>query len=82
MIMSEENQEMEQQFVEIYGEDGQIVKCEIYDVIDFEDKTYALLLPVTEDEEDEVIVGEIEEGVKRNQVLIGDGDEDDDFEFL
>ena len=26
MIMSEENQEMEQQFVEIYGEDGQIVK--------------------------------------------------------
>ena len=44
MIMSEENQEMEQQFVEIYGEDGQIVKCEIYDVIDFEDKTYALLL--------------------------------------
>ena len=32
--------------------------------------------------EDEVIVGEIEEGVKRNQVLIGDGDEDDDFEFL
>lgn len=57
---------MEQQFVEIYGEDGQIVKCEIYDVIDFEDKTYALLLPVTEDEEDddsEVIVMEyIEEG--------------------
>lgn len=37
---------------------------------------------VTEDEEDEVIVGEIEEGVKRNQVLIGDGDEEDDFEFL
>ncbi len=37
---------------------------------------------VTEDDDDEVIVGEIEEGVKRNQVLIGDGDEDDDFEFL
>ena len=66
MIMSEENQEMEQQFVEIYGEDGKIVKCEIYDVIDFEEKTYALLLPVNEDESDEdaeVIVMEyIEEG--------------------
>ena len=37
---------------------------------------------VTEDEEDEVIVGELEEGVKRNQVLIGDGDEEDDFELL
>ena len=66
MIMNEENQEMEQQFVEIYGEDGKIVKCEIYDVIDFEEKTYALLLPVDEDESDEdaeVIVMEyIEEG--------------------
>ncbi len=64
--MSEENQELEQQFVEIYGEDGKIVKCEIYDVVDFEEKTYALLLPVGEDEEDddaEVIVMEyIEEG--------------------
>ncbi len=66
MIMNEENQEMEPQFVEIYGEDGKIVKCEIYDVIDFEEKTYALLLPVEENEEDEdaeVIVMEyIEEG--------------------
>ena len=64
--MSEERQEMEQQFVEIYGEDGKIVKCEIYDVIDFEEKTYALLLPVNGDESDEdaeVIVMEyIEEG--------------------
>lgn len=40
---------------------------------------------IKEDEEDEVeeiFVGEIEEGVNRNQVLIGDGDEDADFEFL
>lgn len=37
---------------------------------------------IKEDEEEEIIVGEIEEGVKRNQVLIGDGDEDADFEFL
>ena len=64
--MSEENQELEQQFIEIYGEDGQLVKCEIYDVVDFENKTYALLLPISEDKEDddaEVIVMEyIEEG--------------------
>ncbi len=61
-----ENEELEQNFVEIYGDDGNIVKCEIYDVIDFEDKTYALLLPLGEDEEDadsEVIVMEyVEEG--------------------
>lgn len=36
-----------------------------------------------EEEEEELIIGEVEEGVKRNQVLIGDGDEgEDDFEFL
>ena len=61
MIMSEENQELEQQYVEIVGEDGTTEKCEIYDVIDFEDKTYALLLPLSEDEdgeEAEVIVME------------------------
>lgn len=51
--MSEENQELEQQYVEIVGEDGTTEKCEIYDVIDFEGKTYALLLPLSEDEDDE-----------------------------
>lgn len=35
-----------------------------------------------EEEEEELFVGEVEEGTKRNQVLIGDGDEDADFEFL
>ncbi len=35
-----------------------------------------------EEEVEEIFVGEIEEGVKRNQVLIGDGDEEADFEFL
>lgn len=64
--MNEENQNLEQQYVEIVGEDGTTEKCEIYDVIDFEDKTYALLLPISEDENDdeaEVIVMEyVEEG--------------------
>ena len=55
-----------EQFIEIYDADNNIVKCEIYDVIDFEDKTYAMLLPLDADENDddaEVIVMEyIEEG--------------------
>ena len=50
MIMSEE---LEQNYVEIIGDDGKMMKCEIYDVIDFEEKTYALLLPVGEDEQDD-----------------------------
>ena len=62
MIMSEN---LEQNYVEIYDDNNEIVKCEIYDVIDFEEKTYALLLPYEENgnEEPEVIVMEyIEEG--------------------
>lgn len=50
--MSEELNE-EQQVVEVLWEDGSTVKCEIYDVIDFEDKTYALLLPLEEEDEEE-----------------------------
>ena len=51
--MSEENQEIEQQYVEIFGDDGNIVKCEIYDIVDYDDKTYAMLLPLSEDKDDE-----------------------------
>ena len=58
--MSEENLEQEQNFVEILGDDGTVIKCEIYDVIDFEEKTYALLVPIDEEDNDdaEVIVME------------------------
>ena len=45
------SEELEQNYVEIIGDDGKMMKCEIYDVIDFEEKTYALLLPVGEDEQ-------------------------------
>ena len=61
MIMSEELQN----YVEITDEDGVSTKCEIYDVIDFENKTYALLLPLdeAENEDAEVIIMEyVEEG--------------------
>ena len=63
--MSDE-MEQEQQYVEVLWDDGTTVKCEIYDVIDFENKTYALLFPLDSDENDEdaeVIVMEyVEEG--------------------
>ena len=59
-------EENEQNIVDVVWEDGTVVKCEVYDVIDFEEKTYALLLPQGEDEDDEdseVIVMEyVEEG--------------------
>ena len=60
-MSEEENFEEEQNFVEIIDEDGVVIKCEVYDVIDYENKTYALLLPFEENEDDdnaEVIVME------------------------
>ena len=60
------SEELEENFVDITDEDGNTTKCEIYDIVDFEEKTYALLLPVNEnsnDEDEEMIVLEyIEEG--------------------
>ena len=75
MIMSEEN---EQQYVEIYDNDGEIVKCEVFDIVDFEEKTYALLLPIEEEgeEEAEVIVMQyVEEGDDCYFQTIDDEDE-------
>ena len=74
--MSEEQQE--QQFVEVLWEDGSIVKCEIYDVIDFEEKTYALLIPLGEEDDDtEVIVMEYVEDDEENAHFQTIEDEDE-----
>ena len=56
--------EEEQNIVEFTDEDGVTAKCEVYDVLEFEGKSYALLLPLDETDEDpEFIVLEyIEEG--------------------
>ena len=54
--------EQEQLYVEILLDDGSSAKCEIYDVVDFENKTYVLLFPL-DDEDGEVFVMEyVEEG--------------------
>lgn len=64
--MSEEQQE-KLNYVDVLWEDGTIIKCEIYDIIDFENKTYALLIPFGEDDEDtEVIVMEYVEDDEDN----------------
>ena len=55
----------EQNFVELCDEQGVVTKCEVYDVIDFEEKTYALLLPIEENSEEEpelILLEYIEEG--------------------
>lgn len=75
--MSEEQQE--QQFVEVLWEDGSKINCEIYDVIDFENKTYALLIPQDEEseEEEEMIVMEYVEEDEDNGFFKTIEDEDE-----
>ena len=58
------SEELESNLVNLEDEDGNLTECEIYDIVEFENKTYALLLPVEGAEEDgELIVMEyVEEG--------------------
>ena len=58
------SEELESNLVELADEDGNVTQCEIYDVVDFEGKTYVMLLPQEEGDEDpEIIVMEyVEEG--------------------
>jgi hypothetical protein len=75
--MSEEQKE-DQHYVEVLWEDGSILKCEIYDVVDFENKTYALLIPLGEEDDDtEVIVMEYVEEDEDNGYFKSIEDEDE-----
>ena len=75
--MSEEQND-DIQYVEVLWEDGTVIKCEIYDVIDFENKTYALLIPMGEEDDDtEVIVMEYVEDDEDNAHFQTIEDEDE-----
>ena len=55
----------EQNLVEICDGEGNVTKCEVYDIVDFEEKTYALLYPLDEENEEEselIVLEYIEEG--------------------
>lgn len=57
-------EEMENNIIEIIDEDGTVIKCELFDIIEFENKQYALLVETeTQDEDPEVVLMRyIEEG--------------------
>jgi len=68
----------EDQIIETVDENGQVVKFELFDIVEVDEQEYALLLPVEEEEENEEIV---------LMKLTKDGEEylfetiDDDAEF-
>ena len=68
----------EMNLVELSDEEGNVTSCEIYDIVEFEGKTYAMLLPIEEEsnEDPELIVLEyVEEGEEGTFVSIEDEDE-------
>lgn len=65
--------------IEITDDDGTVIKCELYDIIEFEGKQYALLMETdSEDEEPEVVLMRYtEEGEESYFETI---DDDEEFE--
>ena len=67
----------EDQIIETLDENGNVVKFELFDIVEVDEKEYALLLPVEEEENNEVVL----------MRLTKDGEEylfetiDDDEEF-
>lgn len=75
--MADENENL----IEITDDDGTVIKCELYDIIEFEDKQYALLVEVNDEDEEidpeVVLMKYVEEGEESYFETI---DDDDEFE--
>ncbi len=68
----------EMNLVELSDEEGNVTSCEIYDIVEFEGKTYAMLLPVEEENEEEpelIVLEYVEEGEEGTFISIEDEDE-------
>ena len=68
----------EMNIVELSDEEGNVTNCEIYDIVEFEGKTYAMLLPIDEEAEEEpelIVLEYIEEGEEGTFASIEDEDE-------
>ena len=72
----------ENNLIEIETEDGSVIKCELYDIIEFEGKEYGLLVEESDLEDDEpevVLMRYIEEG---EEVFFEPIEDDEEFEIV
>lgn len=75
--------EEENNIIEITDEDGSTIRCELYDIIEFEEKQYALLVEVDADEseeEPELVLMRLIENGDSDEVFFETIDDDDEFE--
>ena len=69
----------EENIIEITDEDGTVIKCELYDIVEFEGKNYALLVEAdSEEEEPEVVLMRYSE--EGEDVFFETIDDDEEFE--
>jgi hypothetical protein len=69
----------EENIIEITADDGTVIKCELYDIVEFEDKQYALLIEADSEEEtpELVLMKYTEEG---EEVYFETIEDDEEFE--
>ena len=70
--------EIQDRLIETLDEDGNLVKFELFDVVEVDDKEYALLLPVDDEDEEEVVLMRITKDGE--EYLFETIDDDDEFE--
>ena len=46
----------EDQIIETIDENGNVIRFELFDIVEVDEQEYALLLPVDEEEDDEVVL--------------------------
>jgi len=50
------NEEEERQLIETVDEEGNVINFELFDIVEFEEKEYALLLPAEDQSDDDEVV--------------------------
>lgn len=66
------------QIIETVDENGNVVKFELFDIVEVDEQEYALLLPIGEEEVEEVVLMKITKDGE--EYLFETIDDDDEFE--
>ncbi len=68
----------EDQIIETVDENGKVVKFELFDIVEVDEQEYALLLPVEDEESDEVVLMRLTKDGE--EYLFETIDDDEEFE--
>lgn len=68
----------EEQIIETFDENGNVVKFELFDIVEVDEQEYALLLPVEDEESDEVVLMRLTKDGE--EYLFETIDDDEEFE--